>query len=425
MRVVNLSQRPFLNRRPVERVAVLLWIFGVLLLALNVWLYAGYLSGTFKNRERLAELNSEIDAAEQEFEEVGQRLGRVALGERNLRAVFLNDLIDQRTFPWSRLFDDLEDALHDDVYLSLVAPKVEIEEKPTSRPRTASRRITPRAAREQARRQQSGNTSSLPTPESTNVEEESEFDVVTLELQGTARTDDALLEFVDALYQNPSFVDPFLSSEHRNEKTRGIDFAITSFYLLPRRAEAQPDSGVVDSDSEDATAEPILVVEDGSLSTVTENGDGETEDDVAYEEPEISAAETGGGRGDLEVSTENSGVAASEERIDHGEVVQAPSETQIERNPESRGTPRDAESDGRRGRPGPGPRGTVRPPRGPSERTDPHRPDDRRNRPVSPELTEPPASASPALRRLSSWNTGSPPRDVGATAGTTNEEARS
>ena len=78
MRVVNLSRRPFLNRRPVARIAVLLWVIGSLLLATNAWLYAGYLSGTTKNRERLVELNAEIDSAENDFDEVGRRLGQVA-----------------------------------------------------------------------------------------------------------------------------------------------------------------------------------------------------------------------------------------------------------------------------------------------------------------------------------------------------------
>lgn len=248
MRVVNLSRRPFLNRRPVQRVAILLWVIGGLLLAANTWLFADYFSGTSKNRQRLAELNAEIDAVETEFDRLGQRLSQLSLGDRNQRAVYLNDLIDQRTFPWSRLFDDLEDALSDDVYLTLVSPSVQEEEEPRARSRSTSRRLTPREARERARQRRSSGGSSasgtsgpaaLPTPETANVAEESDFALVKLQLKGAARSEDALLDFLDALYQNESFVDPDLFTEVTNVEQRSVGFTIQTFYLLPRRVAAE------------------------------------------------------------------------------------------------------------------------------------------------------------------------------------------
>lgn len=243
MRVVNLSRKPFLNRRPVARIAILLWILGGLLLVVNTVLYAQYLAGTTKNRELLAEIDAEIKAEEKALDIAVDRVRRLDLGDRNLKASFLNELIAQRTFPWSRLFDDLEDVLPEDIHLQSVAPKVQERESETKR--TRRRMITPREARERSqRRRQQGDTEreAIDLGAATAVEEEDDVQVIELALVGRARSDEALLDFVDTLYGSERFVDPFLSQEMR--EGREVQFRITTSYLLSRSRTLAIDDAV-------------------------------------------------------------------------------------------------------------------------------------------------------------------------------------
>ena len=423
MRVVNLSQRPFLNRRPVQRVATLLWIVGALMLATNAWLFTSYLSGTTKNRERIVELNSEIDAAEAEFDRLGQRLSEVALGERNQRAVYLNELIDQRTFPWSRLFDDLEDALSDDVYLTLVSPSVEEENEPRARSRSTSRRMTPREARERARQRRSsgggsGSGSSapaaLPTPESVNVAEDSDFALVKLQLQGFARSDDALLDFVDALYQNESFVDPDLFTEVHNVEQRSIGFTIETYYLLARRVPAgQPADGTdMAADSDAAEAAQDADTEAGEMTAdseagATRGGAGEAETDEVdagtdrKRPAQAPGSARGPGEGNQAIATGGEPAAGQhasgqdEETSSRDPRVRRPgTSTDRRRLDEIRSRLESLDESSRRDRSSENENGR------------------RRTEDDEPELTEPPASATPRLRRQGSLEPPPFPFDV-------------
>lgn len=429
MRVVNLSQRPFLNRRPVLRLAVVLWVVGGLMLATNAWLFAGYLSGTTKNRERLAELNTEIDAAESEFDQLGERLSQVSLGDRNQHAVFLNELIDQRTFPWSRLFDDLEDALSDDVYLTLVSPSVE-KEKQKAGPRTTSRRITPREARKRALERRSGGgggsgtrgPASMPTPETTNVAESSDFDVVTLKIVGVARSDEALLSFVDGLYQNERFVKPDLFTERRGEgQQRGFLFDITTYYLLARRhpAQAATDEAIDVAQGEMGTAEgaeSAAVVDGGSGDEPEKPGKGKKRGAAGADDAKAGEGGTAGRQPQRDLraggdGTNPAGAEGEKARTAAADDRKAPKDEKKARDPRVRrpGTSNDRrpldeirsrldaldEADGR----------------GSSSQDDAPEPsrDESRAEPDEPSLTQPAASATPALRRLGSLSPSSPP----------------
>lgn len=247
MRVVNLASRPFVNRRPVRRIAAFLWILGAILFVVAVWLYGEYLRGTSINRARLAEIDAEIEAEDEAVSAVANRIQRLDLEERNARVEFLNGLIEKRTFPWSRLFDDLEDVLLDDIYLETVTPKLEEEVDPGAARR---RVVTPAEARERARRQRSAEASPEPT-ERKETAEEPQF--VNLGLVGIARDDDALLDFVDVLYSADRFHQPYLSSETRQAGGREVTFDISVDYRLP---PTPPPPGIpVVAEASAATAE--------------------------------------------------------------------------------------------------------------------------------------------------------------------------
>lgn len=142
MRVVNLARRPFVNLRPVVRLAALLWVLGGLLLAYNVWLYVSHWQGTATNRARLEALERDIDREAAKLGELDPALQRINLARQNARVAFLNRLIAYRTFPWSALFEDLEEVVPLDVRLLSVQPTVQMVAEETRRraPRRPRRR---------------------------------------------------------------------------------------------------------------------------------------------------------------------------------------------------------------------------------------------------------------------------------------------
>ncbi|MBV8200745.1 MAG: hypothetical protein JOZ15_08990, partial [Acidobacteria bacterium] len=58
---LNLARRPFVNTRPVERLAAILWVLGVLLLVANVTLFMGYLNSSQETRVKLAGRGRDIE----------------------------------------------------------------------------------------------------------------------------------------------------------------------------------------------------------------------------------------------------------------------------------------------------------------------------------------------------------------------------
>ena len=95
---LNLSRRPFVNTRPVERVAAILWVLGVALLVGNLTLFMGYLSKSQATRAKLATRQREIAEEQRGKAELQQRLGTLGLDQENREVSFLNRKIDERTF---------------------------------------------------------------------------------------------------------------------------------------------------------------------------------------------------------------------------------------------------------------------------------------------------------------------------------------
>jgi Tfp pilus assembly protein PilN len=117
------------------------------------------------------------------------------LSKQNRQVEFLNSQIAKRTFSWSRLIDRLAEVLPNTVQLRRVTPVV-------NDPDDARR----------ARRDFDGQQT------------------VSVELVGVTSSNEAILEFVDALFEHPSFVSPDLSSESRRQE--GLDqFSLRVIYL--------------------------------------------------------------------------------------------------------------------------------------------------------------------------------------------------
>lgn len=170
---LNLARRPFTNGRPVVRLALLGWLFGALFFAGNLWLYWDFLSGRGAAGARLAEVDQRLIAADQRIASVTTELTGYDLTTLNEEVRYLNARIDERLFSWSKLFDRVARLMPPDARLMTLAPA--------------------KADRRQVQT----------VPEGTFM----------LRLVGQARTDEAVLEFVDRLYDDPAFDRPNLESE--------------------------------------------------------------------------------------------------------------------------------------------------------------------------------------------------------------------
>ncbi|MEM6793586.1 MAG: hypothetical protein AAF725_06360 [Acidobacteriota bacterium] len=239
MRVVNLSRRPFFNRRPVARAALGMWMLGGLLLVANLWFWGLYFQGSSTSSDRLEALERQVAEEESLIDGQWQRLRDVGLAARNTKASYLNTLIHHRTFPWSRLFDELEDVLPRDVYLLNVQPDINLSVDPQRQVRRrSSRATTAREARRRDRERRSGNASSsadqaADSRRAVAQEPESERERVTLTLRGVARNEEAFFDLVDRLYGHESFLDPDLNSEAGRDGV--VEFDIDAVYLTPER----------------------------------------------------------------------------------------------------------------------------------------------------------------------------------------------
>ncbi len=239
MRTVNLAQRPFVNRRPILRLAVVLWLVGAALLFLNIRLFTGHFRGTAGNQARLLAVDAEVREADARLRELDPDLSRIDLSRENGQTKFLNSLIAYRKFPWSALFDDLEQVVPMDVRLLSVKPAVQLVAEPVKAPRRRRRSTATRRAADRDETQTEPATSSARQNEAEPRQELRRNEVV-LDLAGIARTEDALSEFIDTLYANPSFRDPFLPGEslQQGETT----FSIGVIYLTRPAYDAASES---------------------------------------------------------------------------------------------------------------------------------------------------------------------------------------
>jgi|HubBroStandDraft_3_1064219.scaffolds.fasta_scaffold03504_2 Tfp pilus assembly protein PilN len=183
---LNLARRPFVNSRPVKRLAILLWALGLLLLAGNVSLFWRYLGSSEQTRAALARAERKAADERQQVSRLAAHIAGMNLDQQNRKVAYLNRKIAERTFSWSLLFDRLAEVLPNGVRLNQLAPQgpAEKEQQPSrTGPITTTDRNTP----------------------------------VLIQIVGEAKNDEALLQFVDRLFQHPAFADPDLGREERIE----------------------------------------------------------------------------------------------------------------------------------------------------------------------------------------------------------------
>jgi hypothetical protein len=188
----NLARDPFLNQRPLVRASTALALIAVVLTGWNVVSYLRAGSGAEAMASEIARLEGESAAARARLQTLERDLARLDLAGFNRRAEFVNDRIRERSFSWNLLFTRLAEALPRGVRLSSVSPRFG-EGGPGEGARSAGRGAE-----------------------------------VELRLRGEAEDGEALLEFVDSLFEHPAFDRPDLNREGQSKG------AMTSFDLSVR-----------------------------------------------------------------------------------------------------------------------------------------------------------------------------------------------
>jgi hypothetical protein len=137
----NLATRPFYNDRLVRVVLGLITIVAAAMTSYNV-------SEVVRLRSRDAEVRRQTEAAEREAgrlqieaRRIRQTINRDQLAAVQEAAQEANQLIDQRAFSWTDLFNQFEQTLPPEVRISTVTPQVDVNGRMIVAVTVVSRRV--------------------------------------------------------------------------------------------------------------------------------------------------------------------------------------------------------------------------------------------------------------------------------------------
>ena len=130
---LNLARRPFVNLRPITRLALVAWLLGALLAAWNLRQAWTLWRGLGAERELVAEAQRALGAERERLREVENALRGIDLMTENAHALFLDQEIDRRVFSWTHLFESLGRVLPREVRLVQVSPLLVAPGQPRGR----------------------------------------------------------------------------------------------------------------------------------------------------------------------------------------------------------------------------------------------------------------------------------------------------
>lgn len=119
---LNLAARPYRDYRPVYAVVVVMSLLTAFLMLNNVDTYLRYVHETKSTRARIAQTEEQTRVEARKEQEAKDRLKGLDLVHLDQQTRFINAKLAQRSFSWSRLLDELESILADDVRLLSVSP---------------------------------------------------------------------------------------------------------------------------------------------------------------------------------------------------------------------------------------------------------------------------------------------------------------
>jgi Tfp pilus assembly protein PilN len=214
---LNLSRSPFVNRRPVRRLAATLWVAGVALLAVNVLLIWSHRSGNVEKRVELAQIRATAAREVELARLLRDELSSMGLAAQNKHVDFLNQRIAQRAFPWSLLFEQLVEVMPRGVRLRSLSPGIG---QGGGREGRTRRTVLDRRVR--------------------------------LSISAQAESGEAILDFVERLFAHPAFDGPNLQRESKDGAV--IGFQLDVLYQ-PELESPAPEQTARDHESEPGSTE--------------------------------------------------------------------------------------------------------------------------------------------------------------------------
>jgi len=233
---LNLARRPFVNRRPVARLAIALWIIALAVTLADIGLYAHYAAGSRDRRQALSSAQTRLSQDRSAIQQLQKAAEFQGLRQYNAKVDYLNSLITARTFPWGRLFDRLGEVMPAGVRLRRLTPRL-----------GAAPEGDGQAADDKAGAADAATNDSGPLDPASSA-----IRPVGLHLDGTAQSDQALYAFVDALFQAPDFDNPVLAREA--ESGSGQTFSMSVTYLTSVGASQTAPAGGESDENEAAQA---------------------------------------------------------------------------------------------------------------------------------------------------------------------------
>lgn len=121
---LNLATTPQPNNRPFLAGAVATGAIGVI--AFAILSHAAYASwqNTKELRAQVTSLEATMQADRQRQQSLAQYFRSPGAQQILSRAAFLNSLIDERSFPWTKIFTDLENTLPQGVRVMSISPQL-------------------------------------------------------------------------------------------------------------------------------------------------------------------------------------------------------------------------------------------------------------------------------------------------------------
>ena len=120
---LNLAARPYRDYRPVYAVVVALSLLSAFLMLNNIETYYRYIHETKATRAKIAQVEEQARAEKAKEDTARQRVKGLDLAQLDQQTRFINAKLAERAFSWSRLLDELESVLADDVRLISVTPQ--------------------------------------------------------------------------------------------------------------------------------------------------------------------------------------------------------------------------------------------------------------------------------------------------------------
>ena len=120
---LNLAARPYRDYRQVYAVVVVVSLLTAFLMLNNIETYVQYIHETKSTRAKIAQIEAQTRIEQQKEQVAKQRVASLDLRKLEGQTRFINAKLAERAFSWSRLLDELESILPDDVRLVTVSPQ--------------------------------------------------------------------------------------------------------------------------------------------------------------------------------------------------------------------------------------------------------------------------------------------------------------